>query len=495
MTLGRKIALLALVNIVVLIGALAVFARLQLGLGTESLILGPARDHILGIATSFRLEMDTTPEVYHPNLLGAYKQRYNALFYLCDPEGHSLIGDDIEIPPEVRTQMRRGGPVREAPPKKRPEDLDDEDEREKRPPPKHGDRKKKRDGPDFRDGGDRVFFAMSSSPRGYWAGVRVPITGREGRRVSPGILLIRSDSLYNNGLFFDWRLWLGVTLGVVSLSAMCWIPFVRALTRSISEMSRVTGRIAHGEFDVKVDDVRNDQLGLLGSEINELAERLGNFVKNQKRFLGDIAHELSAPIARIQFALGILEQRAADSQQSHVTLLREEIQEMSLLVNELLSFSKAGMDPGGVPLSPVSVAAAIDRAISRETASNARIDVQVPADLFVMANEPYLIRAISNLVRNALRYAGEAGPISVTAALSGAKIAIIVADCGPGVPEEAIDELFAPFYRPESSRSRESGGVGLGLAIVKSCVEACKGTVSCRNRKPSGLEVTISFPA
>jgi len=63
------------------------------------------------------------------------------------------------------------------------------------------------------------------------------------------------------------------------------------------------------------------------------------------------------------------------------------------------------------------------------------------------------------------------------------------------VCRQSLDEVFAPFYRPEAARSRDSGGAGLGLAIVKSCVEACGGTVVCRNRKPSGLEVTISLPA
>ena len=64
-----------------------------------------------------------------------------------------------------------------------------------------------------------------------------------------------------------------------------------------------------------------------------------------------------------------------------------------------------------------------------------------------------------------------------------------VADHGPGVPPEALARLFDPFFRPETARTRETGGVGLGLAIVKSCVEACGGRVAVRNREPSGLEL------
>src|SRR5262249_45136289 len=122
-----------------------------------------------------------------------------------------------------------------------------------------------------------------------------------------------------------------------------------------------------------------------------------------------------------------------------------------------------------------------------------QIRFDMPTYLVVIAYEPYLVRAISNLLRNAIRYAGEDGPITVTAVRKGEQVLVTVTDSGPGVPPDALEEIFAPFYRPESSRSRDTGGVGLGLAIVQSCVEPCQGTVVCRNRQPSGLEVTIAL--
>ena len=70
-----------------------------------------------------------------------------------------------------------------------------------------------------------------------------------------------------------------------------------------------------------------------------------------------------------------------------------------------------------------------------------------------------------------------------------------VTDCGPGLPEDCLPQIFDPFYRPEPSRGRDTGGVGLGLAIVKTCIEACNGTVTCRNRKPTGLEFKIVLDA
>jgi len=325
--------------------------------------------------------------------------------------------------------------------------------------------------------------------------VRVSVSAPDIRAGTPAVLLIRTGSFFNSTLFFDWELLGGVALSVAAVTALCWLPFIRALTRSIAQMDRVTAQIAEGRFDAHVADTRSDELGHLGREINRLGARLQGFVKNQKRFVGDIAHELCAPIARIQFALGILERKADGELKTHVAVLHEEIQEMSALVNELLSFSKAGLDAGATPLAPAGVAAIAQKAVAREAFASGRVEVAIAPDVLVMANEALLLRALSNVVRNAIRYAGDQGPITITATRDGEDVEISVADQGPGLPKEELEEVFEPFYRPESARTRETGGAGLGLAIVRTCIEACGGTVACRNRTPRGLEVLIRLQA
>ena len=113
----------------------------------------------------------------------------------------------------------------------------------------------------------------------------------------------------------------------------------------------------------------------------------------------------------------------------------------------------------------------------------------------VLAHPEGLFRALSNLVRNAVRYAGADGPIRISARRESGEVLLTVADEGPGLPEDILDRVFTPFYRPGTSRSRDSGGAGLGLAIVKTCVESSAGTVSCRNRHLKGLEVTVRLRA
>ena len=102
--------------------------------------------------------------------------------------------------------------------------------------------------------------------------------------------------------------------------------------------------MAEGQFDVRVEDKRRDELGLLGDAVNRMAARLSGFVTGQKTFLGDIAHELCSPIARMQMALGIMEQRAKGEPNPYLDDLREEVEHMSNLVNELLEKALGQID-------------------------------------------------------------------------------------------------------------------------------------------------------
>src|SRR5258708_14510510 len=117
-------------------------------------------------------------------------------------------------------------------------------------------------------------------------------------------------------------------------------------------MSNGTEQSGEGQFDVKLSTRRRDELGRLGGAINRMAGRLAGFVTGQKRFLGDIAHELCSPLARLQMALGILEQKAPAEAAQFVEIASEKAQQISPLVSALLSFSKASFGASAVKLQP-----------------------------------------------------------------------------------------------------------------------------------------------
>jgi two-component system sensor histidine kinase CpxA len=277
-------------------------------------------------------------------------------------------------------------------------------------------------------------------------------------------------------------------------SVLFWTPLIRHITKPLERMTRASEKIASGRFDVKIEERRADEIGRLGRAINHMTSRLAGHVKGQKRFLGDVAHELGSPIARIQFGLGVLEQRCDEKNRERVKDVLEDVAHMSNLVNELLSFSRAEISPEKVGRETMELLPIIREAKDRESLPEVEIRVQVPPGLTVCADGKLVTRAVSNLLRNAVRYAGKDGPITVKAWSEKKEAVVRVSDSGPGVDEEILDRLFEPFYRPEPSRNRKSGGAGLGLAIVKTCVDACQGSVAAKNMQPRGFEVSIRLP-
>jgi two-component system sensor histidine kinase CpxA len=284
-----------------------------------------------------------------------------------------------------------------------------------------------------------------------------------------------------------------VTAVVMLISVLLWIPLVRNITRPLARMTHAAEEIAKGSFDVRINEPRADEIGRLASAINQMTSRLFGFVKGQKRFLGDVAHELSSPVARIQIGLGILERSVGANNRKQVIDVVEDVTHMSNLVNELLSFSRAEMDTAKVMLKTIELHPVLQRAVQRENMPTTEIITKIDPKIRVIADPELLARALANIIRNAVKYAGDAGPIHVLAKKEGDNIEIKVKDSGPGVPDDLVKHLFEPFFRPEPSRDRCSGGVGLGLAIVKTCIETCKGTVSAQNLKPKGFAVTITL--
>ena len=341
------------------------------------------------------------------------------------------------------------------------------------------------------------FMLVAGSPRLYWTGVYLGVVQRpiRGGPVPSVTLVLASASLSGGGLFFDYKPWLVLGSALVLISILWWLPFVRGLTRSLTRMTDVAEEIARGQFRPAQPSPRRDELGRLGRALSHMSTRLEGYVTGQKRFLGDTAHELLSPLARLEVALSILEQKTASpGDRRYVERSLDEVRQMSRLVNDLLAYTKAGLRAQTAAVRPVLVAEIARQAVSREAAEE-HVTVDVPEDCRVCADPELLLRALSNGVRNALRYAGEDGPIAITAAPAAhppdEEVDVSVVDRGPGVPPAAIEQLFDPFFRPEDARTRETGGTGLGLAIVKSCVEACGGSVSVRNRVPNGLELTF----
>lgn len=428
-------------------------------------------------------------ELSHPedwaSVLARHSEAQHVQFSLCDDEGHVIVGAHTELPPPVAER------IASQPTFPRPG----------RPPPPPPGAELATPAPgDFpsRFRAPRIplrALMRTQAPTRYWllASGRLdnPLAGPPFRVV----VVAESKTLSAGGLVFDPKPWMALVLGVIVFSLLFWLPLVRGITRTLARMIQATRQVADGRFDMRLNVRRRDELGALGASIDQMASRLDGLVTGQKRFLGDVAHELCSPLARLQLALGVLEQRVKGDDATFVKSASEKAEQIAALVGELLSFSKASYGAKPVQLQPVNVRELCEEAIRREQVDEADLRVEADGALRVTADPELLLRALANLLRNAIRHAAQAGPITIRAMRSGEEVAIVVADQGPGVPEEELQRIFDAFYRLDTARTRETGGTGLGLAIVKACIDSCCGTVVARNRQPHGLEVELRLRA
>lgn len=547
--LSAKILTWFSLNLVVLMVIAWIVLRYQARSGFDSFLSGYVGGRVESTARAIMAELETKPRADWNAILARQGEAQGVKFLLLGRDLETVAGEHVDLPERLRQQLprpepggngsgrgRRGPPSGEfgegggfGPPgepsgdgrgfpppsdKKVPggkngpprgpegEFSAGSADGNRRPPleggwgetPAPGQRGLEKQQPPGSAPIHRRFLVQTDNPRTYWVGLLIALRPGQETDHMRGTLLARSTTFGAGGFFFDYRPWILGCAGIVVLCGLFWLPFIGGITRSIAQLTRATRQIADGQFDVRVDETRTDELGQLGGAINRMSSRLEGFVTGQKRSLGDIAHELCSPLARLQMSVGILEQNSTEQQNQCLEDVHEEVQHMSDLVNELLTISKASLKPGNIIRKPVNVKAVAEHAAKREAADKGEVIVQVPPDLTCFASPELLQRAVSNLVRNALRYAGDANPITITARREASNAVITITDLGPGVPPAHLDRIFDAFYRIEPDRARNTGGAGLGLAIVKTCIEACGGTATAKNREPRGLEVKLTLP-
>jgi two-component system sensor histidine kinase CpxA len=491
-------------NVVVLLGALWLTLRIEFGAQYPGFVPNTSRAQTQAMAEVLIDELAKTPRGHWGDVLANLGVAYHMEFALFDQEANEMAGAPMDPPAEAHSLIimtgrarQPGGPPGQGPPGQGPPISEgqaptapqDSLPPEMRPPPPQGPGAARPIIPDFPQ-----HVLRTNNPETYWLLVHLPMNRLEQPGLGPAMLVGRAHRADKSPLLFNPNPWLWLAAGMIGFSTLFWLLLTRNLTGALGKMTRATEAIAEGRFDLQAPEKRSDELGRLGFAINRMAGRLKGFITGQRRFLGDVAHELCSPLARMEVALGILEERSDERAGPYVRDVREELARLRKLAHELLSFSKASLGENRIKLEPLLVLEIVETAVRQERNDAVEVRIEVPADLRWQTHAELLGRAVANLLRNAIRYAGQAGPVTVRAWKEGAGIVIAVADEGPGVPAQELERLFDPFYRLDESRTADTGGAGLGLAIVKTCAEACRGTVRAFNRDPHGLEVQLCFP-
>lgn len=297
----------------------------------------------------------------------------------------------------------------------------------------------------------------------------------------------------------------GLIIAVVSSGLVCYF-LAWYVTKPVARLRAATQQLAAGDLTARAGDPnskRRDEIAGLVRDFDTMAGRLETLVKAQSRLLNDISHELRSPLARLNVALGLARQRSAPESASMLERIELEAGRLNELIGRLLTLARMEDGQQRVPSTSVLLDEVVlnvaEDAEFEAQARHCHVHSEIPARSWAVRGDASLLHsAIENVVRNAIRYTREGTTVEIhletTESASGEEAVVRVTDCGDGVPADALEKLFQPFYRLDDARGRQTGGVGLGLAIAERAVRFHGGSVSATNRAEGGLVVEIRLP-
>ena len=312
---------------------------------------------------------------------------------------------------------------------------------------------------------------------------------------------------------------LGIGIAVITSGLVCYL-LAWSMTSPVTRLRRAAQSLAAGDLSARTGapvSGRRDEMTELMRDFDRMAERIEGLVDSQSRLLKDVSHELRSPLARLSVALGLARQRAtpvvAPELESSLNRIELEADRLNQLIQRLLTISRLESGTDGLRKTTLSLRELVEQVAHDAEYENpgrgcrvtSPVDMLVDmpaaaADEFLVEADSNLLRsAVENVIRNATRYTAEGTTVEVRLerqqAANGQEIVVRVLDSGPGVPDEALQKIFEPFYRLDDARNRQTGGAGLGLSIADRAIRLHGGQLRASNRKEGGLEVEIRIPA
>ncbi|WP_050423328.1 sensor histidine kinase [Bradyrhizobium tropiciagri] len=248
-------------------------------------------------------------------------------------------------------------------------------------------------------------------------------------------------------------------------------------------------------------DNAQDEFGRLATVFNDTLSRLQDAFERLRRFTADASHELRTPLTAMRSVGEVALQNTLDTvaYRDVIGSMLEEVDRLTRLVESLLILTRA--DSGKVHLVAedldlgVLAGTVIDQLHVLADEKQQELMLQAPIRVPVTGDAALIRHALMNLIHNAIKYTPTGGKITVEVSATGGRAMIEVRDNGPGIPAAHRDRIFDRFYRVDTSRSREEGGVGLGLAIARWAVEANDGHIELANDETEGSLFRVILPA
>ncbi len=281
---------------------------------------------------------------------------------------------------------------------------------------------------------------------------------------------------------------------LAAVIVLCWGLAIQ-FAAPLHKLAETVCRFGAGDLSARIRSNRQDAIGEVGRAFDQMAARMETLLLAERRLLQDISHELRSPLARLSFAAELA--RTSPDRDGAAARVHQEIDRLTHLVQSLLHVTREDGDLAARKMELAALDSLVNEVVRdcqiEATARKCELAIKKSTPAVLLGDPVLLRRAIENIVRNAIWHAPAGTSIDVSLEIVGDHACITVRDFGPGVPEEALTQIFKPFFRVDSSRNADSGGVGLGLAITQRAIHAHEGRVWAENAGP-GLLVIVELP-
>ncbi|OZI71875.1 hypothetical protein CAL22_19015 [Bordetella genomosp. 12] len=270
-------------------------------------------------------------------------------------------------------------------------------------------------------------------------------------------------------------------------TALIALLFGRRIMRPLRKLTEASRRVSRGEHVILPPSNGLDSVRDITRAFNDMQENLLRFVQGRTRMIAAIGHDLRTPLTSLRIRAELVDDDALRE-----AMVRT-LDDMKVIVEGTLQFARD--DAQQEATQEVPLQALISDVVAEQRLHGHQVEPRFLADsaaLHYRCRPVHLKRALNNLIDNGARHGSVALTVSCDPARQ--KLRIDVADNGPGIPPDKLEQVFEPFVRLDQARSQTTGGAGLGLAIARSCCRAHGGDVTLQNRPEGGLSAVIELP-
>ena len=300
-----------------------------------------------------------------------------------------------------------------------------------------------------------------------------------------------------------------VLLALLPLSLLATWPLGTWLTRrSLRPVQAITAaaeQIEASRLSDRLPVHGSDEFAVLSGRFNSMLARIEASFKQleeayeaQRRFVADASHELKTPLTTVKGRVGVAARgpQTPERYAEHMAAIGRAADNMSTIIQDLLLLASSDESRLTLRRSRQKIRKMAENAVNSTPAGErVPVSLEIPEDLMADVDPDLFVRALGNLLGNAVRHTPKDKSVAVRASAEQNAVRVEVVDEGEGIPAEHLPKVFDRFHRVDASRERGSGGTGLGLAIVRSIVEAHGGTVSIASTLGKGTAVTILLPS